>query len=262
MSYYDEDSHGRVRHDYDFFDENVDLQPDHVQEERRLGLAIVSYARFVARTSDVLPAHGAGCLNVLASKEGNARRQARVLHSWVRIDSFAEPSLCYEVSGDCGVPRHVRRHRPIYYVAPALGTIRWSRPDPAVPVFCLQDGYEFPGIAAPCHAPGKAKLGRRTIRDIFDCVIENHILPQHEFTEYEHVLFDTLQLAPSAEASRRRPPLPGWNYDPCSADGSWNLGVSQRRIEAWITAGLTRRAEAAGVVERMLFDAADLYCSF
>ena len=38
--------------------------------------------------------------------------------------------------------------------------------------------------------------------------------------------------------------------------------MSQRRIEAWITAGLTRRAEAAEVFEGMLFDAEDLYCSF
>ena len=214
MSYYDDDSHGRARYNHDFHDENENLLPDNTQEERQFGFALVTYARVVADTSDALPTHGASCLNVLARKEGSAPRQARVLHSWVRIDSFAEPSLCYEVSGDCGVPRYNRPHGPIYYVAPALGTIRWTRPDPAVPVFCLQGGYEFPGIDAPGHAPGKAKLGRRTIRDICDCVNGNKVLPQHEFTVYEHVIFNTLQRGPSAEDPSRRPPLPGWNYDP------------------------------------------------
>ncbi len=166
------------------------------------------------------------------------------------------------MSGDCGEPRYDRPHGPIYYVAPALGTIRWTRPDPAVPVFCLQGGYEFPGMEAPGHATGKAKLGRRTTRDIYDCVNGNHVLPQHELTIYEHVIFDTLQRGPSAEDPSRRPSIPGWNYDPCSADGPWNLGESQRHIEAWITADLTRRAEAAEVFEGMLFDVADLYCSF
>jgi hypothetical protein len=118
------------------------------------------------------------------------------------------------------------------------------------------------GFEAPHHAPGKAELGRRTNRDIHDSVIGNNTLPQHELPVYEHALFDTLQCGPSAEDPSRRPPLQSWNYDPCSVDGSWNLGESQRRIEAWITAGRTRRAKAAGVFEDMLFDVMDLYRPF
>jgi hypothetical protein len=101
MSYYDGDSHERVRYKYDFHDENRDFQSGHVQDERHFGYALAAYGRFVAATSDVIKAHGASCLNVLTRKEGSTPRQARVLSSWVRIDSLAEPSLFYGLSGDC-----------------------------------------------------------------------------------------------------------------------------------------------------------------
>ncbi len=37
MAYYDEESHGRVRYNHDFLDENEDLLPDNTQEERQFG---------------------------------------------------------------------------------------------------------------------------------------------------------------------------------------------------------------------------------
>ncbi len=71
MTCYDEDSHGRVRYNHDFLDENEDLLPDNTQEERQFGFSLATYARLVADTNDALPTHGASCLNVLARKEGS-----------------------------------------------------------------------------------------------------------------------------------------------------------------------------------------------
>ncbi len=89
---------------------------------------MTAYGRHLIHLDDVLPTHCASRLSVLAKQEGGAPRRARALHSWVRIDSFAEPSLCCVVSDDCGLASFARPHGPIYYVAPGSGTIRG--PDP------------------------------------------------------------------------------------------------------------------------------------
>ena len=57
-------------------------------------------------------------------------------------------------------------------------------------------------------------------------------------------------------------PLPGWNYAPRSADGSWDLAVGRRKIETSITEGRQRRAACALLLERLYNDAGALWHSY
>ena len=57
-------------------------------------------------------------------------------------------------------------------------------------------------------------------------------------------------------------PLPGWNYAPRSADGSWDLAVGRRKIETFITEGLKHRAACAWLMERLYNDVGALWRTF
>ena len=56
--------------------------------------------------------------------------------------------------------------------------------------------------------------------------------------------------------------MPGWNYAPRSADGTWDLAAGRRSLEASITEGLKRRAACAWLLESVYYDAADLWRCF
>ena len=93
----------------------------------------------------------------------------------------------------------------------------------------LQDGYEFEGPECVRHAPCKAKLGLRTAADIFWVIAKAGILRQHEFDIYQEAFYYTLRNNPVPPTVSDRP-LPGWNYAPRSADGSWDLADGRRKI--------------------------------
>ncbi len=111
----------------------------------------------------------------------------------VRADSFAEPSLCSEVSGDYGLASFARPQGPIYYVA--LVPARSGGLDPTRQSQSSA-GYEFPMIDAlrPVQGQIRPPHGSR----FFDHVIENHVLPQKEFAEYERAVFTAFRNGPSA----------------------------------------------------------------
>ena len=57
-------------------------------------------------------------------------------------------------------------------------------------------------------------------------------------------------------------PLPGWNYAPRSADGTWDLAAGRRSLGAFITENLKRRTACACLLESLYDDAGDFWRSF
>ncbi len=67
---------------------------------------------------------------------------------------------------------------------------------------------------------------------MFGHLIDNHILPQYEYTVFDNYVFNTLNDRPSADDSYIRPVV-CWNYNPAltvspgiswQASGEWWLG--------------------------------------
>ena len=245
----DEDFHS----DYDF----DEVDEDDIDVLNMSG-ALRVYGRAIHATPN--PPKHERALRLLTRTGADGRLKPRVVNCYFEIEASESISLCFSIDGDCGQSSYTRPPVFTYWVAPGDGVVFLYQPSSAS-IAWLQDGYEFEGPESVSHAPGKAKLGARTAADILWLIAQAGILRQHEFDIYQEAFYCTLRNNPPPPTMSDRP-LPGWNYAPRSADGTWDLAAGRRSLEAFITEGLKRRAACAWLLESLYDDARNLWRSF